>query len=91
MRHADELWRKTPVSFVFMALQKVGTRARHETEKPHVRSGVTKSNENNPEISNKIHRCLGIDPGSANCGWAVVCKSTPGYRLIAEGLLKTEL
>jgi len=38
----------------------------------------------------KSPRCLGMDPGIANTGWAVVCKSARGYRLIAAGLIKTD-
>ena len=38
----------------------------------------------------KSPRCLGIDPGIANCGWAVVVKSSRGYQLIAEGLIQTD-
>ena len=34
-------------------------------------------------------RCLGIDPGIAHTGWAVVVKSKNGYRLVADGLIKT--
>lgn len=37
----------------------------------------------------KSERCLGIDPGLANCGWAVVHRSTSKYRLIASGCLDT--
>lgn len=35
-------------------------------------------------------RCLGIDPGIANTGWAVVVKSKNGYRLTADGLIQTD-
>ena len=34
-------------------------------------------------------RCLGIDPGLANCGWLVVQRSQSKYRLIASGCLHT--
>ena len=38
----------------------------------------------------KNKRVLGIDPGIANCGWAVVVKSSRGYQLVAEGLIQTD-
>ena len=37
----------------------------------------------------KSVRCLGIDPGIANTGWAVVAKSSHGYTLIADGRIQT--
>ena len=38
----------------------------------------------------KSVRCLGIDPGIAHTGWAVVVKSQNGYRLVSDGLIKTD-
>ncbi len=38
----------------------------------------------------KNKRVLGIDPGIANTGWAVVVKSSRGYRLIGDGLIQTD-
>lgn len=38
----------------------------------------------------KSVRCLGIDPGIANTGWAVVGKSSRGYRLLSDGLIQTD-
>ena len=38
----------------------------------------------------KSGRCLGIDPGIANTGWSVVVKSSRSYRLVADGLIKTD-
>ncbi len=39
----------------------------------------------------KSQRGLGIDPGIANCGWAVVVKSCRGYRKpLADGLIQTD-
>ena len=36
------------------------------------------------------HRCLGIDPGIGNTGWAVIAKSKQGkYTLIDSGVSKT--
>ena len=34
--------------------------------------------------------CLGIDPGIAHTGWAVVVRSARGYSLIADGLIQTQ-
>lgn len=42
------------------------------------------------EYNTKALRCLGIDPGLANTGWAVVVKSSRSYRLVADGLIKTD-
>lgn len=42
-----------------------------------------------PYQTNSV-RCLGIDPGIANTGWAVVVKTARGYRLLADGLIKTD-
>ena len=42
------------------------------------------------EYKTKSVRCLGIDPGIANTGWAVVVKSKNGYRLLADGLIQTD-
>lgn len=38
----------------------------------------------------KSQRCLGIDPGIANTGFAVVQKSKSGYTLVSEGLITTD-
>lgn len=38
----------------------------------------------------KSVRCLGIDPGIANCGWSVVGRYASGYRLISDGIIKTD-
>lgn len=39
----------------------------------------------------KSQRVLGIDPGIANTGWAVVGKASRGYRLISDGnLIQTD-
>lgn len=38
----------------------------------------------------KNKRCLGIDPGIANTGYAVVQKGKSGYNLVAEGLITTD-
>ena len=38
----------------------------------------------------KNKRVLGIDPGIANTGWAVVLKSPGGYLLVSEGLIQTD-
>ena len=38
----------------------------------------------------KSKRCLGIDPGLANCGWAVVHRSGQKYRLIEKGTIRTK-
>lgn len=38
----------------------------------------------------KNKRVLGIDPGIANTGWAVVVKCQKGYRLVSDGLIKTD-
>ena len=39
----------------------------------------------------KYKRGLGLDPGIANTGWAVVMKTARGYRLVADGnLIKTD-
>ncbi|MCG9133856.1 crossover junction endodeoxyribonuclease RuvC [Candidatus Poribacteria bacterium] len=35
-------------------------------------------------------RCLGIDPGIANTGYAVVVRSARGYQLVTDGLIKTQ-
>lgn len=42
-----------------------------------------------PYKTNSV-RCLGIDPGIANTGWAVVVKTARGYRLLADGLIQTD-
>lgn len=42
-----------------------------------------------PYKTNSV-RCLGIDPGIANTGWAVVVKTARGYRLVADGLIQTQ-
>lgn len=39
----------------------------------------------------KSKRCLGIDPGIANTGWAVVVRSRGKYRLLSDGLIKTDV
>lgn len=36
-------------------------------------------------------RCLGIDPGIANTGWALVEKTTQGYNLSDSGVITTVL
>ena len=38
----------------------------------------------------KSKRCLGIDPGLANCGWAVVHRSGQKYQLIEKGTIRTK-
>ena len=42
------------------------------------------------QYQTKNKRVLGIDPGIANTGWAVVVKSARGYRLVADGLIQTD-
>lgn len=43
------------------------------------------------QYQTKNKRCLGIDPGIANTGYALVVKSAKrGYRLISEGLVTTD-
>lgn len=38
----------------------------------------------------RSERCLGIDPGLANCGWAVVGRNASGkYRLLDHGCIET--
>lgn len=39
----------------------------------------------------KSVRCLGIDPGLANCGWSVVNrKKSGGFQHLASGVIRTE-
>jgi len=38
----------------------------------------------------KSPRVLGMDPGIANTGWAVVIKSPGGARLVREGIIQTD-
>ena len=36
-------------------------------------------------------RCLGIDPGLANCGWSVVSRNpSGGFQHVASGVIRTE-
>lgn len=37
----------------------------------------------------KYQRCLGIDPGLANCGWAVVHRGVSKHKFVASGCLHT--
>ena len=38
----------------------------------------------------KNKRCLGIDPGIGNCGWAVVQMNGGKYKLIDKGTIRTK-
>ncbi len=36
-------------------------------------------------------RVIGIDPGSRRTGWAVVERATPGFRVVASGVIVTDV